>query len=634
MMHRFPPPTGRERGNARFAVLSLLVVGLVGAGIWYGFFQEKGEDEATLALSSPLERGPLRVTVIESGNLESLRSHKVVNQIEGRTTIDYVIEEGTVLTEQDVRERTVLVRLNTAELEEKRVRQEIEVSTARDQFDSAVTNLEIQIQQNASDLRKADLDVRFARLDLERYVGKGFAAQLLEVARQAAASPTASAEPAGANGGSNGGAKPSTKARIAEGVRRLIAGLLQREELEGEGLQRIRTLTSDIRLADERHRRAAEKLKHSERLESKGYVSREDLEADRLALEIQEIEQQRARTAREQYVEYDFPKEVEKLLSDVIEAHDRRTRAIKKAEAAEAQKRSAVDNKRKQLRLKERRLEGYIEQEEHTVLRATKPGLVVYASSNSGHWRRNDDRIHEGASVREGQSLITIPDPSSLGVIIKVHETAIDKVREGLDAWIEVDAAPGKRFRGRVEEVARLPDSADRWLNPDLKVYTTKIKLIGDVANLKPGMSAQVEILVTTLENVLAAPTQAIAGTADKPAVYVWEGGEAVRKDVELGMASEHFVEIRAGLAPGVRLLLDPPRESRRRSSASAGGDTPDEAAGGTPPKGAGAAPAARPQGAQPKGAQPKGEKPARRTRGNRGATRKPSPAGSADTGR
>ena len=595
---RIPHPA---RGSAKFVILALLVIGLVGGATWYGFFGDGEDTEAQLALSSPLERGPLRVTVIESGNLESLRSHKIVNMVEGRNTIDYVIEEGTILTDEDVAKGTILVRLNTAELEEKRVRQEIEVSTARDQYEGAVTNLEIQLQQNASDLRKADLDVRFARLDLERYVGKSFAAQLLDVARNAVANPDgAPALPTTKAG------QAQTKARVAEGVRRLIAGLLQREELEGEGLQRIRTLTSDIRLADERHRRATEKLKHSERLESKGYVSREDLEADRLALEIQEIEQQRARTAREQYVEYDFPKEVEKLLSDVIEAHDRRARAVKKADAAEVQKRSAAEAKKKQLELKERRLKSYLAQEKQTVLRATKPGLVVYASSNSGHWRRNDDRIHEGASVRQGQSLITIPDPSSLGVIIKVHETAIDKVREGLDTFVEVDAAPGKRFRGRVEEVARLPDSADRWLNPDLKVYTTKIKLVGDVDTLKPGMSAQVEILVTTIPDVIAAPTQAIAGTADKPAVYVWENGEAVRRDVELGMASEHYVEVKSGLSEGMRLLLDPPRESRRRGK--------DASKRPTDTKGS--------KGATKKGPAPSGPMPSAtkgKKRGNRG---------------
>ena len=595
---RIPHPA---RGSAKFVILALLVIGLVGGATWYGFFGDGESTEAQLALSSPLERGPLRVTVIESGNLESLRSHKIVNMVEGRNTIDYVIEEGTILTDEDVAKGTILVRLNTAELEEKRVRQEIEVSTARDQYEGAVTNLEIQLQQNASDLRKADLDVRFARLDLERYVGKSFAAQLLDVARNAVANPDgAPALPTTKAG------QAQTKARVAEGVRRLIAGLLQREELEGEGLQRIRTLTSDIRLADERHRRATEKLKHSERLESKGYVSREDLEADRLALEIQEIEQQRARTAREQYVEYDFPKEVEKLLSDVIEAHDRRARAVKKADAAEVQKRSAAEAKKKQLELKERRLKSYLAQEKQTVLRATKPGLVVYASSNSGHWRRNDDRIHEGASVRQGQSLITIPDPSSLGVIIKVHETAIDKVREGLDTFVEVDAAPGKRFRGRVEEVARLPDSADRWLNPDLKVYTTKIKLVGDVDTLKPGMSAQVEILVTTIPDVIAAPTQAIAGTADKPAVYVWENGEAVRREVELGMASEHYVEVKSGLSEGMRLLLDPPRESRRRGK--------DASKRPTDTKGS--------KGATKKGPAPSGPMPSAtkgKKRGNRG---------------
>ncbi|MDA1193931.1 MAG: efflux RND transporter periplasmic adaptor subunit [Planctomycetota bacterium] len=563
----------RSRGNARFAVPAVLVLGLVGLGVWYGFLRPAGDATSDRPLTEPMVRGPLRVTVIESGSLEALRSHSIVNTVEGRTVIDFVVEEGTVLTQEDVAAGRVLVRLNTASLDDKRVQEEIEISGARDAVSGAETNLEIQIQQNASDLRKADLEVRFARLDLARYVGKSYAERLIAVA---GVDTSAQAfDPEGADPAAIAAAAEASEARIAEGVRRLIAELLESEELEGESLQTIRQLTSDIRLAEEELRRATDRLRNSEKLEAKGYVSREDLEADRLALERREIEVQRARTAREQYVAYDFPKAVERLLSDLLEAIDRRTRAAKKADAEEAQKISAVEAKRRQLELKERRLESLAEQAKGCVLRATKPGLVVYASSQSGHWRGNDERVHEGASVREGQTLITIPDPTSLGVILKVHETAIDKVHAGLDAFVEVDAAPGQRFRGRVAEVARLPDSADRWLNPDLKVYTTKVELLGTHEGLKPGMSAQVEIVVTTIPDVLSAPVQTVTGTADQPAVYVWADGRAQRRPVTLGLASEHFVEIKGGVEVGDRLLLDPPRDAGRGPRATRDGDEP-----------------------------------------------------------
>jgi len=533
------------------AVTAVLLVALAGAGVWFGVFRTPADTTSDRPLTPPLTRGPLRVTVMEAGNLDSLQSQKIINTVEGRNAIDYVVDEGTILTAEDVRKGTVLVRINSAAVEEKRVRQEIEVSAASDGHANAVTNLEIQIQQNASDLRKADLDVRFALLDLERYVGKTFAVQLLK-----AYGPAVSAPQEGEAGGIQGGLDAGT-------LRRLIATLLDSDALEGEALQKIRQFKSDIQLADEEHRRAEEKVRHSIRLEEKGYVSRENLEADKLALERRVIEKLRTNTARDQFVGYDFPKEVEKLISGVVEARDRRSRVAKKADAGEVQKRSAVVSRLRQWELKKKRLESYIEQEKACVLRATVPGLVVYASSQSGHWRGSDERIHKGANVRQAQTLITIPDPSSLGVIIKVHETAIKKVRVGQDAWVEVDAAPGERFPARVTKVARMPDSADRWMNPDLKVYTTELRLVENNAALKPGMSAQVEIHVTTLDDVLSVPVQAVAGTAEQPAVYVWKAGEVTRREVVLGMTSEHFVEIASGLDVGERVVLDPPREQR-----------------------------------------------------------------------
>ncbi len=551
---------GRARGNARFAVTTILVLGLVLAAIWYGFFRSDTDSSADVPLTAPLSRGPLRVTVSESGNLESLQSNNIVNTVEGRTTIDYIIPEGTILTPKDVLDGTVLVRLNGAALEEKRVRQEIEVSGARDSQANAQTGLEIQLQQNASDLRKADLDVRFAKLDLERYVGKPFARQLLTAYGPAATSTQPTSNEGGVPAAGHGGSLEATK------LRRLISRLLDSEALEGEALQRIRGLKSDIQLADEEHRRSSEKVKHSVRLEAKGYVSREDLEADKLALERREIEKQRTRTARDQFVAYDFPKELEKLISGVVEAKDRRSRVAKKAKANEAQKRSAVRSREKQLELKKLRLDGLVEQERGLVITATVPGLVVYSSSGSGHRRRNDERIDEGSSVRQGQTLIKIPDPNSLGVITKVHESAIRNLKEGQEAHVEVDALPGSRLPARVDLVKRMPDAASWWDNPDLKVYHTELQLLGGHPTLKPGMSAQVEILVTTLEDVIAVPVQSVAGTADKPAVFVWSPDGVERREVVLGMASEHYIEIQSGVNVGERLLLDPPREERKAS--------------------------------------------------------------------
>ena len=45
---------------------------------------------------------------------------------------------------------------------------------------------------------------------------------------------------------------------------------------------------------------------------------------------------------------------------------------------------------------------------------------------------------------------------------------------------MRVDAYPKEQLTGSVERIAVLPDAQNRWLNPDLKVYSTKINIDGE----------------------------------------------------------------------------------------------------------------------------------------------------------
>ena len=54
---------------------------------------------------------------------------------------------------------------------------------------------------------------------------------------------------------------------------------------------------------------------------------------------------------------------------------------------------------------------------------------------------------------------------------VKVHESYIKKVSRGLKARIQVDAFPEEKLTGEVIKVGVLPDSQNRYMSPDLKVY-------------------------------------------------------------------------------------------------------------------------------------------------------------------
>ncbi len=178
-------------------------------------------------------------------------------------------------------------------------------------------------------------------------------------------------------------------------------------------------------------------------------------------------------------------------------------------------------------------------------------------TTTSRYW--DDERIREGATVRERQVILTIPDLSRMIIKVKIHEGYIKKIQKGQKARVTVDAFADKLLAGEVTKVAVLPDSQNRWMNPDLKVYLTTISVEGAHDWVKPGMSTKVEILVNRIEDCIYVPVQAISPDGDKQVCYVSRGPKPERREVRTGEFNDEFIEIKAGLKEGELVLLRPP---------------------------------------------------------------------------
>lgn len=562
-------------------LLPLLLLAGAGVAVWYFLFRDVEEDVTDIPLYT-VERGPLRVTVSETGSLEALEKYTVVSGVEGKAAIQFIVPEGSYVTPEDVAAGKVLVQLDVSSIQENLNRQKIELAQAVASRENAASSLDIQLQQNASDIRKAELDVRFARLDLERYVGKELADVLLEACgceRTPLQPVSDDIEPPAPAPGDEVGTTSSAS------TQRLIANLLGNELLEGEARQTIRRHDSDIGLADEEHKRQQVKLDWTRRLLEKGYVSRDEEEADRIALERRRVELERARTAREQYATYDFRKEVERLLSNLLEAQDQLQRTIARTTAAEEKAVAELRSRKEQEALKQSRHDRVVKQLAAATIRADRPGLVVYASSQRRRRWGGGDRIQEGTVVNERQPLIVIPNPEALGVKVSIHESVIERVKVGQTATVKVDALPGQPVPGTISLVAHLPDPPDSWLNPDLKVYSTEIRLDTIPPQLRPGMSAKVDILVADLADVIAAPVQAVAGTAKEPVIYVMTPDGPQPRPVVLGHSNDELVEVKQGLEDGETVLLAPPDRPRLGRSGSRKAEEPakEDGKGGAP---------------------------------------------------
>ncbi len=187
---------------------------------------------------------------------------------------------------------------------------------------------------------------------------------------------------------------------------------------------------------------------------------------------------------------------------------------------------------------------------EDCIIRAEKDGLVIYPSAAS--WKSTPD-ITEGATVRKDQVLLLMPDLSQMQVKLGIHESVIDRVRAGQRAIVTL---PDRVLEASVSEVATVTRPAGWWTGNVVK-YDTLIELPAD-EGLKPGMSAEIEVILAVYEDVLLVPVACVVETDD--GAFCWIDGEEgpQKRLVELGDSNDVFIEVLAGLNEGDEVVLNP----------------------------------------------------------------------------
>jgi HlyD family secretion protein len=548
------------------------------------YFTLGGSDEEGQVRGTTFEAmtGNLEITVVEGGSIEAKESQELKCEVQGQTKILSIVEEGYSVTPQDVAEGKVLVELDSKELVDRLTEQELQYQNALASFTEAREQYGIQINQNQSDVKAAELDSKFALMDLKKYLGEDIAT---DIAARVEESFEASQPPVAA--GSEREDLPSTATEDETVMRDPETGKVQissasqtevdvdfskyskREALgDGEARQMLLKLEDDVDLAREDVNLAESKLEGTKRLFAKDFVTKIELDNDELTVKRKSINMDSAKTDIDLYVKYEFPKQAEKLLSDYEESLRALQRARRLAVSKLAQAEAKLNSAEARYELQTRKRDELKEQITKCVIPATQPGLVVYGEGNRSYYR-NNDRIEEGASVRERQVLITIPDTTQMTVDVKVHESYVKLVKKGQRARITVDAFPDKLLEGEVLKIAVLPDTQSRWMNPDLKVYSTTILIDGQFDWLRPGMSAEGEIIIETLTDVVMVPLQAVAQEKGETVVYLANRGME-RRAVETGSFNTTFIEIKSGLETGDVVALRAPASAGRGEDADA----------------------------------------------------------------
>jgi len=149
---------------------AVLAIGVLASGVVRPRPDETGEMPV-----HEVRRAPLTISIDEAGTIRSLDQKIIKCEVEGRTTIISIIDEGTRVEEGDL-----LIELDASSLEDQRVDQLIRVQNTEAAYIRAREQLEVTKSQNQSDISEAALAERFAREDLTRYLEGEYPSQLMD----------------------------------------------------------------------------------------------------------------------------------------------------------------------------------------------------------------------------------------------------------------------------------------------------------------------------------------------------------------------------------------------------------------------------------------------------------------------
>lgn len=313
------------------------------------------------------------------------------------------------------------------------------------------------------------------------------------------------------------------------------AKIAVQEYIEGTYVKNLQEVESLITIAKENMRSAENVLQHTQRMSRKGFATPLQVEADKFAVERAELDLKFAETSKDVLQRF-----TKKKMTRGLEATRDAAKALKEAELA------AVE-------LEKSKLEKLTKQLEKCVIFAPKAGMVVYYAERSRYGSSNS-QIEEGAQVRERQTLIQLPDLTQMQAKVPVHESEVDQIVEGQLVHLRV---LDREFKGRVTSIANQPESKS-FFSAKVKEYPAEILIIDDCEGLRPGMTAEVEILIANLQDVLTIPVSAVVVKGDTFYGYVMTPEGPEKRNLLLGMSNHRYVEVKDGVAEGEDILMNP----------------------------------------------------------------------------
>ncbi|HUY87453.1 MAG TPA: HlyD family efflux transporter periplasmic adaptor subunit [Pirellulales bacterium] len=312
------------------------------------------------------------------------------------------------------------------------------------------------------------------------------------------------------------------------------------EYAKGTFIQLMEQCEANITVARQNLSTAENQLQYTKKMLRKAYANPLELESKQYLVEQAKLNLKVAQTAKTVLEKYTKDKTLVALES---------TR-----DSAEAMMRSA----QAEYDLQKAKLERLERQMSKCAILAPQSGMVVYANDSGGsRFGQQGPKIDLGASVNEFQAILRLPDLGNMQVKALVHESKVDSLRPGMRAVVKIQ---DRELQGAVASIANQAEP-NSFFSGNVKEYATIIKIDGHPDGLKPGMTAEVEVLVQELKDVLQVPVQCVVEKGGKFYAWVKTAKKIERRDVVLGSTNDTEIEIKDGLKEGDLVLQNPRAE-------------------------------------------------------------------------
>lgn len=159
--------------------------------------------------------------------------------------------------------------------------------------------------------------------------------------------------------------------------------------------------------------------------------------------------------------------------------------------------------------------------------------------------------LDKGSTIGLETPVALIARMDRVKVEFSIPEKDMVKVSKGKQARVRVDAYPDRTFNGKLTRLSPVVD-------PITRSAYAEITLPNPHHSLKPGMFAEIDIVVVSSKGAVVVPKDAILEEPNSGSsfVFVVAGGSAMKKVVETGISQQGLVEVKSGLNFGEKMVV------------------------------------------------------------------------------